>query len=186
MGDSHIRRAAEFARQNMGYNLGMRDTEIWWKGTGGAVLGDLEELIMHFLIRQNPPDILLVHLGTNDLHSGNSLDMFALFGEALDEAISLLPNTTVIFSELLDRPFFHGFNDQVAMRLRFYECNRALHRQAVRHLARSIKHRNIKGDRQHLFHRDYLHLSGEGYQQLVYNFAQAVQFFLANPMAFVC
>ena len=51
MGDSHIRRAAEFARQNMGYKLGMRDTEIWWKGTGGAVLGDLEELIMHFFIQ---------------------------------------------------------------------------------------------------------------------------------------
>ena len=93
MGDSHVRRAAVVARQDGDFNLGLGAVgiTIWWKGKSGAHLQDLESMLISELSSSAPPDILIVHLGSNDFGNGGPNYMFALFTDAFRRLFPYCP-----------------------------------------------------------------------------------------------
>ena len=184
IGDSHVKRTTDLVRRTMGYNLGLQNCIIWWNGSGGAKFQDVEDLIHDLRRNHNAPHVILVHLGTNDLSDGHHLHIYAQVGAALGKIKALLPFTSVILSEILDRPFFHGSDNQRLCRYQLRESNRALRRQAVREGARVIRHPDILGRDHNLFSWDCVHLSNVGYTCLATTFARAIEFFRQNQRVF--
>lgn len=71
---------------------------------------ELDKAISEYLAQYPPPNVLLIHLGSNDLTTPEltGIQLIHKIQCSLYRYKVLLPNTTLIFSSMLPRLYWHG------------------------------------------------------------------------------
>jgi len=113
------------------------------------------------LARYSLPDVLIVHLGSNDMvqYGGDTLgDMIT---KDLAEIHKLLPNTKIVWSEILPRLRWEGANSWVGIENKRRRVNRYGLTWVGRNGGFGIKHEITHKDKG-LFRADQVHLSDIG------------------------
>ena len=181
VGDSSIHWAAHRAiLRPEGGNLGLEHHQIQltWKGVRGAKLEDFPQLLSSYVNRgRAAPHMIIIHMGTNDFIHTPLARMFALVQNAMSACVRLLPHTHLVWSDIVQRPFYFMARDQGEAR----RCRRQVNRYATNHfMARggyAIHHELIDGDNHNLFHYDCLHLSDLGTDLFLNNLKGALESF---------
>ena len=95
MGDSFITHAGKFQEQLRGGGT------VSWKGLGGARIAGLGNKL-HFHLRRFPyPTTLIIHLGCNDIFKSHLGDIRSRIKLDLKTIRNILPNTRIIWSDVL-------------------------------------------------------------------------------------
>lgn len=76
---------------------------IFWHGKKGMVWGELLAELGTMAYSYPLPDILIIHLGGNDIGSQNTLNLIFQIKHYLRFIKALYPNSVVIFSEIIPR-----------------------------------------------------------------------------------
>ena len=97
--------AQKYAQQKMLNNLGFESHRIIWYGIRGMVWSQLYPTIQKILKNNNPPTILVIHCGGNDIgNPHNTLKGLQIYMKSTIVNISqLMPKTVIVWSHILPR-----------------------------------------------------------------------------------
>jgi lysophospholipase L1-like esterase len=97
VGDSIIFHVGKTNTQLQGGGL------VIWKGLSGAKISGLRNRLSRMLHKYEYPTTIILHLGTNDIFNANLGVIRARIKSNLQDVRNLLPNTRVIWSDILPR-----------------------------------------------------------------------------------
>ena len=80
---------------------------VSWFGKRGMIWGDFRPTFDRLLGSRPPPDFVLIQLGSNDLGSVTSVNLIHNIEIDLLRLHMLLPQTKIIWSEILQRRYWH-------------------------------------------------------------------------------
>lgn len=179
MGDSLVRHAGENNPQPLGEGV------ISWLGYPGRSLAEMPDKLCKHL-RKNPhPSVLIIHAGTCDVFEQSTKEMRWIIGEVLWGIRNLLPSTTIIWSDILPRTYYHGELTPGAGRRIINFFNAQAHGQIHKiENAGYIYHKPLFPPKHYnLYRRDGLHLAKEGNIVFRMYLAEAVLYFRTHPGA---
>ena len=165
VGDSIIRRAeCEFPLP----------VNILWKGKGGAGVADAYDLRDELSAFGPPPNLLIVHLGTNDLVR---IDEYAQrIAVMLRDCLRWGPNMTIVWSAILPRVHYFGAHSQTALKRKRRTINRWARSQCSKLAsALCLHHPQFQWSDLSLYKFDGVHLSPYGNQVFTANIQQFLQ-----------
>ena len=102
LGDSIIRHAGKANTQLHGGGT------VIQKGVSGARLAGLGKWLRRYLAKGVAPTTLILHLGTNDILKENLGQIRNRVKESLEAIRNILPNTRLIWSDILLRAKYQG------------------------------------------------------------------------------
>lgn len=142
--------------------------------------GDLIPTIERLLDDQPPPDFILIQLGSNDLGSRTGTSLILNIEIDLLRLNVLLPSTKIIWSEILQRRYWHR-----AMNGKAIEKARKRVNLAVKNIVSSIggytiRHCNIRAREIYLYRNDGTHLSDAGLRIYLNTIQGALESFLTT------
>ena len=136
------------------------------------------------LLNRNPgPAILILHCGTNDILNMKSKDLRKVIRENLRDLRRLLPDTKIIWSEILPRLFYYGEREMGAGLRTTTKINRHA-KQICFEIgnAHVIRHQELFPPSAYQFFRyDGVHLSVVGNIRFRQNLENALQYFSSFP-----
>ena len=156
-----------------------------WRGIRGAKISSLVPSIRSLLKHEPAPSIIIVHVGTNDIFTTPVKEIRGRIEEGLCNIRQLLPNTIIIWSDILLRLFYYGESRSGVGKKNVYALNRHAHR-LCRRLGRAhaiVHSHNINPSQVSMYWRDGLHLSSLGNKAFCENLCSALAFFESNPEA---
>ena len=180
IGDSIVRRLAWRKVQLAGGG------EVLYHGQGGLRLEGLLDEIATFLYRRRFPTTLIIHCGTNNVLMEKKSIVRARVEEVLLALRRWLPWTRIIWSDVLPRHAYFYENKKGAGKMNTLDLNQHVHNKVCKLTPgmHYIRHsQNFAPHERCLFISDFVHLSKEGINRLLYNWEQALLFFNAYPQA---
>ena len=185
LGDSIIHRAAHRALlRPEGVSLGLEriNVDVVWKGVRGAKLADFALILQDAIAGAGyRPDILVIHLGTNDFINTSLQSMFSLITNAIEVCRQHVPAGMIIWSDILTRLFFYQARDQLATRRCLRSINRFAKNKFIINGCYVIHYPHITCDNHDLFYYDCLHLSCLGSDVLINQIKAALETFIEYP-----
>lgn len=176
VGDSLINWAGQYSPQLQGGG------DIKWKGLGGARVGGLSSRISSYLAKSPFPTTLIVHLGTNNILVESTRETRQSMEENLYAVRQLLPNSRIIWSDILPRMYYHGENTAGAGKRCTINLNKCAHQIGAQLGMYYINHSHaFPPQSHHLYRRDGLHMSELGNAMLRKNLEESLLFFNSNP-----
>uniref|UniRef100_A0ABM5FLU4 1-alkyl-2-acetylglycerophosphocholine esterase n=1 Tax=Pogona vitticeps TaxID=103695 RepID=A0ABM5FLU4_9SAUR len=161
MGHSYVHWAGRYAAEShWGSDLGLgTKAQLTWKGLRGMRWIQLCRLAA---FGQAPPDILVIHLGGNDLaqHPGKALVLDIL--RDLRWLQSRYPVMRIVWSTIVPRLVWKDARVALEVNMARRNVNREVCRALCKGLGSVIGHHRIRFDRPELFRRDGIHLSDLG------------------------
>ncbi|XP_078506701.1 uncharacterized protein LOC144827564 [Lissotriton helveticus] len=167
LGHSFIKRAAlAAASQLCGRSLGLNSMthEVSWHGTGGMRWGGLFPALAA-LVSQclgGPPDLLVLHLGENDLVSLSGLTLLKLMKQDLEIIRTTWESTMLIWTEFVPRLHWRGARTHSALEKARRKVNRTMRLFCQHWGIYSLNHYHLQVSEHHLFCEDGVHLSALG------------------------
>ncbi|XP_062607999.1 uncharacterized protein LOC134269810 [Saccostrea cucullata] len=186
IGSSLIFWAQKYAQQRMLNNLGFESHRLIWHGIRGMVWSQLYPTIQKKLKDNNPPTILVIHCGGNDIgNPHNTLKGLQMYMKSTIVNISqLMPKTVIVWSHILPRSNWTlclSNNDGENWR----RINSALATFVVKKMCgASIKYPDILKRHVALFRKDGVHLSDLGNDLFVNSLRNALGLFLSTTDRF--
>ena len=176
-GDSIVYRAGDHAAREPFLGL------ITWHGVRGAKISSLVASIRSELKRSPVPNIIIIHLGTNDLFSTPVKEIRTWIEEGLKALRHMLPATRIVWSDILLRLFYYGEERPGVGKRNVSALNKFAHKVCKKlGRAHAIVHaHNINPCSHSAYWRDGLHLSKEGNRLFCRNIFDAVSFFATHP-----
>ncbi|KAK3092610.1 hypothetical protein FSP39_004921, partial [Pinctada imbricata] len=166
VGSSIIKRAfvATFDRPDgISLCLDRFGIELWWQGKGGLVWNKLLPRIKLLLKVRNQPNYLLIHCGANDIGATPLKYLMIEIQGTLEVLRNLLPNTKLIWSQLLPRLEWRHSHDRDALNKTVKRLNSYVAAEVVIMGGYYIKYPDIKVSEKLLFDEiDGVHLSKTG------------------------
>ena len=101
LGDSIIRWAGDSNQQFPG-------ARVSWLGVSGARICGLPARLNRYLSGRSAPNILVVHLGTNDIFQMSKRQIMQVLSETLTFLRQRLPQVMLVWSEILPHLFWYG------------------------------------------------------------------------------
>ena len=134
-----------------------------WKGKGGAGINDIFYLLEDLGRSHPPPALLILHFGTNDLVRVDEYGLRMKVAAMLQDCASMLPLTTIFWSDILPRVVYQGARSQPALERKRRTINKWARAQSAK-LTRvfSLHHPQFTWDDFSLFLADGVHLSRLG------------------------
>ena len=135
---------------------------IQWLGRRGMQWASLLPTLLHHRVFHVPPQVLLDHLGGNDL---GLLKGKALILQALADFQSLRrrwPGVLIIWSCMLPRLVWREGSDHLALEQARRRANSETYKELLRYGDMSIQHPEIVRSRRALYRQDGVHLSDQG------------------------
>ncbi|VDI31239.1 Hypothetical predicted protein [Mytilus galloprovincialis] len=129
-----------------------------------------------------PPQILIIHLGSNDLGLIKGKELIEQIRLDIIRLHVLLPNLFLVWSEILPRRYWHLAENQVAInstRKRVNAAVRNIFKEELNH-GLVICHPNIKVQERNLFRHDGVHLSDIGNDVFLNNVQGALESFASS------
>ena len=136
----------------------------YWLGEGGAKLVRIPNLVKSSLSLYPFPTTLIVHAGTCDLFSVPLFDVRQRILDTLTTLRNMLPNTRIIWSDVLQRRYYHREDEPGCGKSCLITINKFAFK-VCKSIGNACVARHYKvifpADRS-LYHRDGLHLSDKG------------------------
>ena len=165
MGSSIVYWAAEAAKVRPGgKSLGLGHlATLEWKGHRGMHWHQFDFKISAELRRATtPPTHVFIQLGSNDLVSTKNLDLIHSIEGSIYRLRLLLPDVTIIWSDILQRCFWYGARNQKKINQTRRRVNTAAHRIIRPEGGKMLRHPTIVAKESSLFRPDGTHLSASG------------------------
>lgn len=165
MGSSYVywaerRAAAKPSGRSLG--LSRHNMNITWCGNRGMRWSQLLSSVKQNLISMAPPDILLLHLGANDIGTVKLRDLMKAMNADLSKLQKLLPNTRFGFSFMLPRLKWKGCVNVARLELARKRANRSVSRFILDNGGFVVHHPDITHESPLLYRSDGVHLSDIG------------------------
>lgn len=165
IGSSIVRWAGNFARRRPGgRSLGLQRCNfiIKWYGTSGMKWDQFDGTLQSRLKECPPPDIMIIHLGSNDLTSTKSKELIVNIECSLLRLKALLPSTLLFWSDILPRCYWHGARFPKKIEKARKRVNSAVSSKFIMEGGGHIRHPSISVKEVSLFRHDGVHLSDHG------------------------
>ena len=129
-----------------------------------------------------PPSYLIIQLGSNDLGKGKSCGLIIDIKRDIGRTRLLLPNTHIIWSEILMRRYWHVAkgDGKIIEKIR-KRVNCAVNNFIKNEGHYVIKHPNIRASETELYRFDGTHLSDIGNDIYLNNLQGALETFIRSP-----
>ncbi|CAL8297627.1 unnamed protein product [Merluccius merluccius] len=149
----------------VGMQLGMDPSNvvIRWKGTQGMTWPQLLPLLHQLKVKWPNPDVLIMHLGGNDLSTESPTDLLASVKKDLSSMRSIFPKCLLVWSNILPRRVWRHSADNHEVDLVRTTVNRRIHNIILDLGGTSLTHDNIRcGSNTGQYRVDGVHLSSKG------------------------
>nr|XP_040035294.1 uncharacterized protein si:dkeyp-121d4.3 isoform X1 [Gasterosteus aculeatus aculeatus] len=149
----------------VGMQLGMDPSKvaIWWKGTQGMTWSQLLPQLHQLKVTWPNPDVLIMHLGGNDLSTDSPTDLLASVKKDLTSMKSIFPHCILVWSNILPRRLWRHSTDNHEVDLVRTTVNRRIQNIVLELGGASLTHENIRcGSNTGLYRADGVHLSPKG------------------------
>ncbi|KAK3096202.1 hypothetical protein FSP39_024416 [Pinctada imbricata] len=161
-------------------NLERQGVSVWWQGLGGFELLNIKGRLRHLLSFEDPPIFLLLHCGANDVGSATLGYLQYRFKKILLEVNEILPNTKLVWSQLLPRIKWQVSHNNEAME----KCRNRLNRLAAKNILQGggyyIKHPDLFPFSSSLYKTDGVHLNELGNNVFLNTIQSAFETFLTS------
>ncbi|XP_053113143.1 uncharacterized protein LOC128327873 [Hemicordylus capensis] len=164
-----------------GTQLGLGQwADISWIGRRGMVIAQFLPMLQEFLAVNPPPDILVLHLGENDLGSKSGLSIFHSLRKDILLVLEWCPGILILWSAMLQRRVWRGARDTY----RVERARRKVTAQMARFVAAigggPIDHPSILFSEPSLFRGDGVHLSPSGTSSFLRELEQGLAVYLRS------
>lgn len=149
----------------VGMQLGMDPSKvaIWWKGTQGMTWPQLLPQLHQLKVTWPNPDVLIMHLGGNDLSTDSPTDLLASVKKDLTSMRSIFPQCVLVWSNILPRRVWRHSPDSHEVDLVRTTVNRRIQSIISELGGTSLTHDNIRcGANTGLYRPNGVHLSPKG------------------------
>ncbi|XP_053292014.1 uncharacterized protein si:dkeyp-121d4.3 isoform X1 [Pleuronectes platessa] len=149
----------------VGMQLGMdlSKVAIWWKGTQGMTWSQLLPQLHQLKVTWPNPDVLIMHLGGNDLSTDSPTDLLAAVRKDLTSMRSIFPQCILVWSNILPRRVWRHSADSHEVDLVRTTVNRRIQNIISELGGTSLTHDNVRcGTNTGLYRADGIHLSPKG------------------------
>lgn len=149
----------------VGMQLGMDPSSVvvWWKGTQGMTWPQLLPQLLQLKIKWPNPDVVIMHLGGNDLGTDSPTDLLASVKKDLTSMRSIFPQCLLVWSDILPRRVWRHSEDSLEVDLVRATINRRVHSIIAELGGTALTHDNLRcGTDTGLYRPDGVHLSGKG------------------------
>ncbi|XP_019222016.1 uncharacterized protein si:dkeyp-121d4.3 isoform X3 [Oreochromis niloticus] len=149
----------------VGMQLGMDPGKVtvWWKGTQGMTWSQLLPQLHQLKVTWPNPDVLILHLGGNDLSTDSPTDLLASVKKDLTSMRSIFPQCVLVWSNILPRRVWRHSADSHEVDLVRTTVNRRIQNIISELGGTSLTHDNIRcGANTGLYRVDGVHLSQKG------------------------
>ncbi|XP_066534492.1 uncharacterized protein si:dkeyp-121d4.3 isoform X2 [Hoplias malabaricus] len=148
-----------------GMQLGMdpNSVRIWWKGVQGMTWQQLLPQLLQLKDNWPKPDVILIHLGGNDIGMTTTEAFLASVKKDLISMKSIFPECLLVWSDILPRRSWRHSNDSEAVDNTRMAINKSVCKILTELGGSSISHEDIMpGLDTGLYRPDGVHLSGKG------------------------
>ncbi|MEW8545795.1 MAG: hypothetical protein AB2693_19915 [Candidatus Thiodiazotropha sp.] len=164
-------------------NLGIADN-ILWLGAGGMHWSELIPKFQCTMIFNPPPDLIVIHVGGNDLVTVKQAKLIKVIRRDLQYLASVFPTAIVVWSDILPRKSWRGIENNPQNLAKMNEKRKRINRagrQVIHDLTygRAIIH-ELDATTPGLFKPDGVHLTLIGNAIFLNTFKEALRFFLNN------
>ncbi|XP_061693309.1 uncharacterized protein si:dkeyp-121d4.3 [Syngnathoides biaculeatus] len=136
---------------------------LWWKGVQGMTWPQLLPLLHQLKVTWPQPNIIIVHLGGNDLNTETPSDLLASVRRDVTSMRAIFPHCILVWSHILPRRAWHHSADVHEVDLIRSTVNRRIHNIVSEVGGVSLTHDNIRcGANTGLYRPDGVHLSQKG------------------------
>ena len=159
--------------------------EVFWNGLRGGRVAGVTNRLKRYLDHRPFPTTIILHLGTNDIFTDKSILVRQRVVENLTGIRELLPNTRLIWSDIIPRLYYYGEITPGAGKRTSRNINAEAHR-VLSQLGNTgvISHATVLHPAKfRLFRHDGLHLSDEGNIVFRKNLSDALVYFNQNSYA---
>lgn len=176
-------------RRDGGSNLNLQNIGgvVYWFGNRGMLWEELIHLLEGLIKNRPPPDYLVIQLGSNNLGLMKSIELMHNINLDLLRIRLLMPNTAIVWSDILPRRYWHKAIDGKAMEKARKRVNGGV-RKYLRSIRSSyvIRHVNIFAAERYLYRCDGTHLSELGLNIYLNTFQAALESFIktGGPQVF--
>lgn len=157
--------------------------DIWWQGKCGMKWRDVEKRIKFLLKFEDPPELLLIHCGGNDIGYVPAKKLRQNIRETLQNLQKILPSTLFVWSQILPRKQFRS--DKTKKATKALNKSRARLNNSVSYIFHAvggayIRYPEITADCS-LFQEDGVHLSHVGNDVFLNTIQGGIERFLTSP-----
>ncbi|CAG2243714.1 unnamed protein product [Mytilus edulis] len=165
-----------------GPNIGLQSRGVYirWFGKRGMLWNDFNAKVSHAVDKFSPPAMIIIQLGSNDLVKVKTLELIQNIERDILCLHLLLPNTRIVWSEVLMRRYWHGATDGKAIERSRKRVNSAINNYALNDGHCVIQHPNIRAREMNLYRYDGTHLSDIGYDTYLNNIQGGIETFLSS------
>lgn len=136
---------------------------IWWKGTQGMTWPQLLPQLHQLKVTWPNPDVLIIHLGGNDLSTDSPTGLLASVKKDLTSIKSIFPQCILVWSNILPRRVWRHSTDSHEVDLVRTTVNRRIQTIVSDLGGFSLTHDNIRcGTNTGQYRTDGVHLSHKG------------------------
>lgn len=172
IGASQVRRAESVAQQTYGENLGL-GARVHWFGKGGmGWAGVVPRFYEELAELENPPDVLVLHAGGNDLGRVDPNELVSQIEEDLGNLKREFPHMKIIFSLLHERQCWRYGPASKMERLR--KLVNAKVKSVLRTLQCEAVEHKIRFFQREMFVPDGVHFTQRGNEIFLHNIRQVV------------
>lgn len=186
VGSSIVKHAFVRARSSYdGSDLGLQrySASIWWQGRGGLRWCHLVRTIRHLLTLEDYLDLLLLHLGGNDLGQVRLGDLRFMISRLLFKLQYLLPATRFIWSQILPRLNWRSELNHAAMERARRRTNSFVASLILRNGGGYIRYPELSDQVVSFFRDDAVHLSDFANDIFLYRLQQGLQLLLTSKLS---
>lgn len=165
VGHSFVHWASKYVEQQVyGRNLGLNGShhEVHWWGKRGMRWGALLPWLAKMVSQRGCPDLLILHLGENDLVKLSGLALLQLMQRDLEVLKHRLAGACIAWTELVPRRVWRGAVKHGAVEKARRKVNRAMRVFCEVHGIKVISNPGLRLEERLLFRDDGVHLSTLG------------------------
>ena len=156
VGSGLIKRA-----QPRGANMKIKGN-VEWMGKGGMRWTDVLPTVRGKLASQPAPDILLLHVGDNDLGQTPRLTLINKMKKDIKEIMETCPRTKIVYSGIVARQQWRGAKNKKQINATRNWLNNQMKKIIEKKNGAVILHKNIVSHNTSLFSQDGVHLTEKG------------------------
>lgn len=165
MGSSIIKKAWCHSKSRpggSGLNLDRYGVRIWWQGYSGMKIWQLRPKIEIMATYEHAPAILIIHCAGNDIGRRPVGDLRRILKSEITKIQSILPQTIIVWSQILPRKSWRYSNDLNAMNRSRLRLNSAAAVCTTNMGGGYIRYPDLKLSSESLWANDGVHLSDLG------------------------